>query len=315
MKTTPKDFFLWFGAMAAFYWSIIAFTLLLFNYIDYAFADPLSYLPNPYSSGIPYEMASIVVFFPVYILLFTFIRRDIAHDPSRRDIWVRRWALILTLFIAGVSIAIDLVTLLTLFFSGDTLTTAFLLKVLIIFLVAGGVLLHFIADYRNYWDLQRRKKHLVCISVTILMLASIVAGFFIVGTPQQARLMRFDEQKIGDLQGIQSQIVYYWQQKKQLPRSLGDLTDTISGYTAPLDPQDNKPYTYKITQQPYSFELCATFNAEALNSPQGRNIAYPVSGGEGYYKQEDNWQHGSGDVCFSRTIDPELYAPLETIKR
>src|SRR3989344_4349456 len=149
-KTTPKDFFLWAGAMVTFYWSVIATIFLIFNYIDYTFPNALAYLPaDPYQSGISYQMASIIVLLPLYMLLMRLIHGDAVRDSSRNEIWVRRWALILTLFVAGVAIAADLITLLTTFLSGEALTAAFLLKVLVIFLIAAGVFMHFIADLRG----------------------------------------------------------------------------------------------------------------------------------------------------------------------
>jgi hypothetical protein len=131
-KTTAKDFFLWAGAMVSFYWSVIAFILLMFDYINYAMPNPLSYYSDPYQSSIPYDMASIIVLFPIYLVLMWCIRRDIRLDASRQDIWVRRWLIIFTLFVAGVTVAIDLIVLLTTFLRGEELTAAFLLKVLVV---------------------------------------------------------------------------------------------------------------------------------------------------------------------------------------
>src|SRR6202030_4356705 len=102
--------------------------------------------------GVGNEMAAIVVLFPVYVVLMWLIRRDAARDISRKEIWVRRWALILTLFLAGVSIAGDLIVLLSTFFSGNELTTGFLLKTAILLLVAAGIFMHFIADFWGYWE-------------------------------------------------------------------------------------------------------------------------------------------------------------------
>ena len=182
--------------MVTFYWSVIAFILLTFDYINYSFPNALSYYPaDPYQSGISYEMASIIVLFPIYLLLMKLIHGDISRDPSRNEIWVRRWALILTLFVAGVAIAVDLITLLTTFLNGEALTIAFLLKVLIIFLVAGGVFMHFIADLKGYWDAFPARRNMVRIGVAALAVVTIVSGFFIVGTPAQARLARFDAHK------------------------------------------------------------------------------------------------------------------------
>ncbi|TSC69781.1 MAG: hypothetical protein G01um101449_529 [Parcubacteria group bacterium Gr01-1014_49] len=309
-KTTPKDFFLWAGAMVTFYWSVIATIFLIFNYIDYTFPNALAYLPaDPYQSGISYQMASIIVLLPLYMVLMRLIHSDAVRDSSRNEIWVRRWALILTLFVAGIAIAADLITLLTTFLSGEALTTAFLLKVLVIFLIAAGVFMHFIADLRGYWDLFPSRKRSVSIGVAVLAAVTIVAGFFIVGTPAEARLARFDGQKVTDLQNIQSQVVYYWQAKQELPATIEDLNNSLSYGPVPVDPQSGEPYVYEATGN-LSFKLCAAFNAQS----RGNQNTYPepmmAAPTRGKGMMPDNWQHSGGQVCFDRTIDPSFYLPL-----
>ena len=314
-KITAKDFFLWAGAMVTFYWSVIAFILLTFDYINYVFPNALAYYPaDPYQSGISYEMASIIVLFPVYLLLMRIIHGDILRDSSRKEIWVRRWALILTLFVAGIAMAVDLIMLLTTFLNGESLTIAFLLKVLIIFLVAGGVFLHFISDLRGYWDMFPTRRNMVRIGVAVLAAGTILAGFFIVGTPQQARLARYDAQKVIDLQNIQSQVVYYWQAKQSLPATITDLNNSLNYGPVPVDPQTNQSYIYQSTGA-LTFKLCAEFNAQSrgnqMSSPETRAVApVPVGMGGKSVAPADNWQHGAGQVCFDRTIDPSFYPPL-----
>src|SRR3989344_410312 len=151
-KVTPKDFVLWFGAMAALYGGVVSFISLLFEYIDTAFPNPVTdpyYYYDPYFSSISYEMASLIVLTPVFLVLMRFIRRSIAEDPSRNEIWVRRWALFLTLFLAGATMVIDLIVLLHTYLQGEDLTTGFLLKVLTVLLVAGLGFMHFMADIRG----------------------------------------------------------------------------------------------------------------------------------------------------------------------
>src|SRR3989344_425598 len=313
-KTTAKDFFLWAGAMVAFYWSVIAFIFLIFDYINYTFPNALTYYPaDPYQGGISYEMASIIVLLPLYLFLMRFIRRDIARDASRGDIWVRRWLLILTLFVAGITIAVDLITLLTTFLNGEALTTAFLLKVLVIFLVASGVFMHFIADLRGYWTMYPSRKQYVVVGVAALAIVSIVSGFFIVGTPAEARLARFDEQKVNDLQNIPSKVVYYWQAKQKLPTVIDDLNNPLSYGPLPVDAQTGESYAYKATGT-LSFQLCATLNKESRRNQnvysETRALAPMPAGVKGVLIQ-DNWQHGAGRVCFDRTIDPSFYPPLK----
>ena len=318
-KITAKDFFLWAGALVSFYWTVIAYTFLVFDYINYTFHNPLAYYPSdPYQSGISYEMASVIVLLPVYLLLMYLIRKGSDIDPSRREIWVRRWAIILTLFLAGAAMVGDLITLLTTFLSGEELTTAFLLKVLVIILVAAGVFMHFFADLKNYWDVNPSRRRTVRVGVGVLAIVTIGSGFFIVGTPAEARLARFDAQKVNDLQNIQSQIIGFYQAKQKLPGVITDLNNSLNYGPVPVDPQSGEQYVYQPGEG-LSFKLCAMFNTESRGNQnfytsQGpydsRFMNAPVpAGGKGM--MQDNWQHGAGQVCFDRTIDPAFYPPLK----
>ncbi|MDO8623790.1 MAG: DUF5671 domain-containing protein [bacterium] len=310
-KITPKDFFLWVSAMAFLYVSVFAFVSLIFDYLNYLLPDALQYYASdPYSGGISYEMASLIVLFPIFLVLMRIVHRDIQIDASRAELWIRRWALYLTLFIAGVTVAGDLITLIMYFFNGDV-TLRFALKVLVILLVALAGFSYFFADLRGYWERNPSKSILLRWATVALVLVTIVAGFFIVGTPWQARLYRFDDQKVSDLQNIQYQIVNYWQLKQKLPTSLINLNDPIAGVIVPVDPQTGEAYEYSV-KAPLTFELCATFNAPT-QPYAASSRTYPVpmgsleKGGE-----NDVWQHAAGRVCFTRPIDPELHPPYPT---
>jgi len=146
-------------------------------------------------------------------------------------------------------------------------------------------------------------KYFAC-GTGIVVLAAVVYAFFIVGSPATARLIQFDQQKVSNLADIQSQIVNYWQSKEKLPESFSDLTDPISGYKAPTDPQSGASYEYFINDATtLSFALCATFNKPSQKIAS--EVMYPVN---------ENWDHASGRVCFERTIDRQLYPPFSKIK-
>lgn len=303
-KATPKDFFLWAGAMLSLYGAVIAFIGLLFDYINYALPNTLDYYyyGNPYQGSVAYEMASLIVLAPLCLILMRVIRRDIQADSSRANIWVRRWALFLTLFIAGATVAIDLIVLITTFLNGEELTAAFLLKVLVVLLVAGAGFMHFMADLWGYWTKNPGLAHMVTWAVAALIVVSIVSGFFIIGTPQQARLARMDDQRVQDLQMIQSEIINYWQKKGSLPPTLAALNDPLSYFSLPKDPSSGQDYEYEdTTASAPSFELCATFNTESRQ--QEASYAKP-------YYPGDNWSHSAGRTCFNRVIDRELYPVL-----
>ena len=183
LKVTPKDFFLWAGAMVALYGSVISFITLLFEYINYVFPDPLAYYySDPFSGSIRFAMASLIVLVPVALALLSVIRRDIAADKHKNDLWVRRWALFLTVFIAGAAVVGDLITLINYFLGGD-ITTRFVLKVAVLLLVAGAVFLHFLADLRGYWNENPGRAKIVGYAAGLVVVLAILSGFLIMGSP------------------------------------------------------------------------------------------------------------------------------------
>lgn len=307
-RPTPKDFFMWAGAIVSLWGGVIAFLALVFDYINYAFPDTLSsyYYSDPYSS-ISYEMASLIVLAPVFLILMRFIRRDIARDPSRNDVWVRRWGLFLTLFVAATVIVVDLIVLLTTFLSGEELSARFLLKVVVVLLVASAGFMHFVADLRGFWAQFPSRAGWVNWATALLIVLVVVSGFFIVGSPQTARQYRMDERRVQDLQSIQSQVINYYQQKEKLPTNLAELNDPLSYFTLPKDPATGGDYAYRTTGAPGanpSFEVCATFSLQS----RGIDASYAEPIGR-HVGMDEKWLHGAGQTCFERVIDPDLYPP------
>ncbi len=312
-KVTPKDFFLWAGAMVGLYGSVISLITLIFAYVDQAFPDALtqgsSYYQDPYSGGIRFAMASLMVLVPVTLVLLHLIRKDIGKDLTKADLWIRRWALFLTLFLAGLAMVIDLITLINYFLGGE-LTTRFVLKVATILLVASGVFMHFLADYWGYWIKFPGKARSIGIAAALLVVLAIVSGFFIIGSPNSVRMMRLDSQKVQDLQNIQWQVINYYQTKGRLPQSLQELNDPLSGNAIPKDAQTGGDYSYRISKAPYTFEVCATFNALSTGMAPGGPVAAPVPMATKPGLESDSWAHSAGQGCFERTIDPERYPLL-----
>lgn len=304
-KTTAKDFFLWAGAILTLYVGITSFLTLAFEYINYAFPDPLAYDSDPFSGAIRFAMASLIVLAPTLAVLMYFIRASIALDAARKDVWVRRWAIMLTLFIAAAVAVGDLIVVLNTFLGGE-LSIRFGLKAALIFLVASLVFMHFLADLKGYWYEHPRRAQLISIAVSILAIATVVLGFFIIGTPSDARMLRYDSQKVSDLQSIQYEIINRWQQKEALPATLDELESATGYFVVPADPQEGMSYTYRVVG-PLSFTLCATFNKATVDT-KGRG-GYADSTSYSYGAPDQNWKHNVGETCFDRTIDPEVYPP------
>lgn len=307
-KISPKDFFLYIATMVALYVSAISLLALLFEYIDVLFPDRLEYYVDPYSGAIRFAIASLVIIYPAYIFLTRILNQDLRAHPEKRELGIRKWLIFLTLFVAGITIVIDLIALVNTFLGGD-LTTRFSLKVVAVLVVIGGAFWYYLQDLRGKWENNEALSKKIGLFVSVVVLISIVSGFFIIGSPQTLRDLRFDQNKINDLQNIQWQIVDYWQQKGSVPASLEDLKDPIRNYTVPMDRQTGEQYTYR-KRSGLSFELCAEFNLESRDGfiGKGERIARPVKIAEPFGLEGGNWQHTAGETCFERIIDPDLYS-------
>ncbi|MBI3638361.1 hypothetical protein HY227_01295 [Candidatus Wolfebacteria bacterium] len=307
-KSSQRDVFMNLLGIAGLYVSVFNVLTLLFQYIDVAFPDKL----NPYydaGSPIRWSLASIIIIFPVFLWISRFLYRDLKNNPQKNELKIRKWLLYFTLFAAAILIIGDLVALIYNFLEGE-LTLRFILKILSILAVAVGVFGYYFYDLRRRPDEYAKKVKFSVWATIGIILVIIVYGFFVVGSPFKQRLIRFDNQKIGDLQTIQGQIVNYWIQKEKLPLSLNDLIDSISGFTPPKDSQTGEFYIYKKTDN-LAFQLCAKFNLPSNNPLAEQRFEAKLVGA--YGEQPDNWKHGAGEICFDRKIDPELYKPA--IKR
>lgn len=307
-STTVRDVFLHLLSIIALYLVSFAFGRLLFSAINIYFPDPLAYNGDEYES-LRFSIASLIVVFPVYFFVTRFLARS-RQDPEYREVRLRRWLIYLTLFFASIVIITDLVTLLHRLLGGE-LTVRFILKVVAVLLIAAAVFYYYL------WELKARVPAIraFVIGTVVVVFAAVILGFFLIGSPTQRRAVRFDERRVADLQSLQYEIVNYWQQKEKFPATLDDLQDPIRGFIVSRDPETDELYEYRSASS-LAFELCATFTTEVQNtSPQGMSprpaLPYPYA--EKPYSE--NWQHGVGKTCFTRTIDPELYPPLNKQKR
>ncbi len=299
MKITAKDFFLHFGAIVAFYASVIALITLLFEVINVAYPQ-ITGAYQYYNPSISLQVATLIVAFPLFLFLSWLLQKTYIADPALRDASLRRWLAYITLFVAGAIIAGDLVTVIYMFLDGQELTIGFLLKVLALLVIAGGVFLYYLREIRN--AIQAKERNLWRIGAVLLILISIVLGFAVIGSPASQRQLRYDSERVADLESVQWQVINFYQQKGIVPTALAELEDPISGFMVPSDPETGEAYGYRKTGT-LAFELCATFNRESKTSD---SIArYPVAYPEA--KMGGNWEHGVGEQCFDRTIDPQLY--------
>ncbi|OGN09450.1 MAG: hypothetical protein A3C61_01255 [Candidatus Yanofskybacteria bacterium RIFCSPHIGHO2_02_FULL_39_10] len=313
-QNIPRDAFLYLLSIITLIISAVSLGTVVFQYINVYIPDIISdpYLTqSSYLGTMRYALATLVIVFPVFVWVSWFLRKDISKFPEKRELKIRRWLLYLTLFVATLVIIGDLVVLLRSFLEGE-LSQRFVLKILAILFIAGSIFVHYLSELKDRKGGYKRIK-IFDWAIVAVVLASIVAGFFIAGSPMNQRLIKMDERRVSDLQTIQWQIINYWQRKESLPVSLNDLADPISGFIVPKDSQTGQVYEYNVLGG-LKFELCAVFSTTSLDEGVQRQAQQPkavpiaIDGRSSYIS--DVWWHDVGRVCFERTIDPDLYPPL-----
>lgn len=293
-SVSPRDVFLHILSIVTLYTAAGSFVTLLFQYINKLVPDPLAGEGIVSLGALRFAISSLLIVFPVFIAISWLLNKSYFQDIQKRESRVRKWLIYFTLFIAALIVLGDLVKIVYEFLGGG-ITLRFILKAFSFILVAGAVFGYYLWDVRRK-ELSKSPKNFVRIVSGVVAVATI-GGFFLIGSPQETRLRRFDEQRVGDLQNIQFQIISYWQNKSRLPEKLSDLQDPIAGYVIPADPQTGSSYEYQAKGE-LIFEICATFSRPSSKTNSRQPKLFPSS---------QNWAHEAGRTCFERTIDKERY--------
>ncbi len=327
-KLTPKFFFLSLGVVVSLIATVTAFLNLVFETLNKQFPDALNsvyqYGYNTYSfEAARSALATLIIIFPAFLIISYFWKKAVRGQLGSVDVAIKKWMLYLLTFLAGIVVVVDLVTLVRYFVAGE-ITTRFILKVAITLIIAAYVGVYYILELKGREKLWGFRVGLwMAIKSSVLVLVLIVWSFAVIGTPNEQRAWRLDERRVQDLQSIQWQVINFWQQKEKLPIELKELSNPLSGFMMPVDPEFERGFTYEYKKTAeMTFELCATFTAVM---PQGWQEGYggvrPMFGG-GFSEDvtmssypypgpggNDSWDHDAGKKCFERTIDPEIYPP------
>lgn len=306
-RSYPRDFFLYLLATATLYACVISGMILLFQYVNYLMPDALGFYREGILDSIRWSTAMIIILYPVFAIVTRFLHRDLAAHPEKGDYKIRKWLLYLTVFLAALVVIGDLITLIYQFLNGD-LTGRFLIKVAIVLVIAGVVFGYELWDVRRETFEASAKVRAMEWGASLAVFLILAAGFLLIGSPSYQRQIRIDDQRVNDLQNIQYQVVEYWIPKGELPSSLSDLDNPLTGFSVPVDPETMQSYEYRATGD-LTFELCATFTTELESGT-------PVRPTEPYMPiGSEHWDHGAERTCFTRTIDPELYKDRKPFER
>ncbi|MBI5221105.1 MAG: hypothetical protein HY978_04725 [Candidatus Liptonbacteria bacterium] len=147
-----RDAFLYILALGTLGTWAIGLGSLIFELLNYYLPD----IRNSYygSYSIANQLAAIIVGLPIYLITMRFINRDVAKIPEKQQGGIRRWLVYLTILVAAGTVIGDLITFLTSFFQGE-LTIRFTLKVVTVFVIAGGVFAYYFLMLKTRRSLQK----------------------------------------------------------------------------------------------------------------------------------------------------------------
>jgi hypothetical protein len=148
VSLSAREMFLYLVLFTALYVALFHLGDILFDLIDRAFPDPIarSYGVN-LAESMRWSLSAVIVAFPVFLWTSYYVSREIAENPAGRLSPVRRWCTYLTLFLA-VACLIGDGTALVFNVLGGELSTRFLLKVVVVGVIAGSALGYYLRDLR-----------------------------------------------------------------------------------------------------------------------------------------------------------------------
>lgn len=297
---SAKEAFVYLVLFTTLYTCAFSLITLLFQFIHHAFPDPAAsyYTVERSLRTVRWSTSALLIAFPVFLWLSRLTHRAIRRDPEKRLSRIRKWLTYLTLFAAAAALLVDLITLVFTFLDGE-LTARFLLKVLAVAGVAGGIFGYYLWDLSLDDDEEpgssrsRLVTRGVSATVALVVAASVVGGLALAGSPRESRLARLDDRREWDLQSIAAAIDAYWSQQGQLPEGIEGLTQQrISGARSVRDPENGELYEYRITGE-RTYELCADFALEDAEP----DVVFPAR-----VRTTSFWSHGPGRTCYELEV-------------
>jgi hypothetical protein len=299
-----KDAFFYlliFSTLATWTWGLgwLAFTL-----IDHWLEDALfsnGYFPQMETYSIASALATILVPFPIYLLVSRAVVSEERQHPEKLDSPVRKWLTYMALVVAAAVFMGDLIAALTTLLRGE-LTSRFLAKAFVVLVISGGVFFYYFAGVRKSDEprapgrLSRDRMMALVSAVTVLVM--VVLGFSYLGAPKKQRTLRADNKRVQDLYQLSNQINTHWNSSShKLPEHLDELSGVVLA-----DPITRVAYGYHV-KEGSQYELCATFSMDSMENR-----------GKDEISRRSQWSHPPGNHCF--TLDaanaaenPYIYFP------
>ncbi len=125
----------------------------------------------------------------------------------------------------------------------------------------------------------------------LAVLAAIVGGLLMVGSPAQARREKADDERVADLEALTHGVRQYYTDNKVLPARQDQAYSRAPALLEDMkDPETGELYRYRVLDKTH-FELCADFETDQSKEPRRDYYRY-------YEDTLPFWKHKAGRQCF-----------------
>ncbi len=228
--------------------------------------------------SVSFQIAAILVSFPIFVAATRSILRDIALAPDRAASGVRRWLTNIALLNTVLILSGDLIAVLAALLQGE-LTARFLAKSVVVLVVAGGVFLYYTRGLSQKAATPAQSWHrLFAATAGVLILVTLGLGFWKTGSPARQRQQSQDQWRLQRLHGAKTRLLaaYRASEPPRLPVN----------FDAGVDPFNGKRFEY-IPGNGGEFQLCAEFSMPSDE---------PLRPGQEF------WRHPAGRHCFAFSV-------------
>jgi len=300
VSSSPREAFLHLLAMAMLYAAAIAIGAILFEFVQRLLPVPADAARFGRNDALRSAAAALLVAVPILAVVHRAIDREMRANPAARISPLYRVLAYLTLLVTALVMAGDLICVIVGFLAGE-LTLRFVLKGLVVLLLAGGIYLWYASDMRREESLADAPgpnlaappawREWLFRGGAALACAALVAALVAAGSPFRQRLLRLDARRVDDLQAIQRSVETYHEREHALPASLDALATAPETFVANgVDPVTKAAYRYERVDDT-TYTLTATFD-----------LATPADQDRPQWAKDGFFEHGAGGQTFRLSV-------------
>ncbi|MDQ6707416.1 MAG: DUF5671 domain-containing protein [Acidobacteriota bacterium] len=265
----------------------------MFIYIDRWFPDAVSGAIN-YSgtrSSVTWQMATLAVSFPIFLLIMRTIVSGSAAHPEQLQSGIQKWLTYIALLGTAGTMIGDLIWFFNYLLAGE-ITARFFLKSAVVMAICGAIFFYYLRSLRPRQEGSAQWHRAFAAAAAIAVAAVFIIGVTLAGTPGQIRMQEADLRRSEALKQLGSAIEARYQnqinqgQTANMPATLIQLVQDSRVLEAQTrDPQTQTLYEYNRAGGS-RYEICA-------------NFSYASTDGDFNVNGSAFWRHRAGRTCYA----------------